>query len=73
MSWKVEVMIDDSGEWEGDPLRFGTKLEALGYARDLEFCWSAVRDKRVVKCEDPANAGCASRSLRAAATAGSDF
>jgi hypothetical protein len=55
MSWKIEVVVDDSGEWEGDPLRFETEHEALAYARDLEFRWSAVRDKRVVKSEDPVN------------------
>jgi hypothetical protein len=55
MSWKIEVVIDDSGEWESDPLRFESAREALAYARDLEFRWSAVRDKRVVKCEDPVN------------------
>lgn len=55
MSWKIEVMVDDSGEWEGDPWRFETEREALAYARDLEFRWSAVRDKRVVKSEDPVN------------------
>jgi hypothetical protein len=55
MSWKIEVVVDDSGEWEGDPLRFETVHEALAYARDLEFRWSAVRDKRVVKSEDPVN------------------
>jgi hypothetical protein len=55
MSWKIEVVVDDSGEWEGDPLRFETHREALAYARDLEFRWSAVRDKRVVKSEDPVN------------------
>jgi hypothetical protein len=55
MSWKVEVVVDDSGEWEGDPLRFETHREALAYARDLEFRWSAVRDKRVVKSEDAVN------------------
>lgn len=55
MSWRVEVIVDDSGEWEGDPLRFETKHEALAYARDLEFRWSAVRDKRIVKSEDPVN------------------
>ena len=43
MSWKVEVIVDDSGEWEADPLRFGTEQEALAYARNLEFRWSAVR------------------------------
>lgn len=55
MSWKIEVVVDDSGEWEGDPWRFETEREALAYARDLELCWSAVRDKRVVKSQDPVN------------------
>lgn len=55
MSWKIEVVVDDSGEWEGDPLRFESAREALAYARDLEFRWSAVRDKRVLKSEDPVN------------------
>jgi len=57
MSWKVEVIVDDSGEWEGDPLRFETKHEAVAYARDLEFRWSAVRDKRIMTSEDPINYG----------------
>jgi hypothetical protein len=55
MSWKVEVVVDDSGEWVGDPLRFKTEQEALAYARDLEFRCAAVRDKRMVKSEDPVN------------------
>jgi hypothetical protein len=54
-SWMVEVIVDDSGEWESDPFRFGTLDEALAYARDLEFRWSAVRDRRVVKSLDPVN------------------
>jgi hypothetical protein len=53
MSWKVEVVLDDSGEWESDPLRFKTQQEALAYARDLEFRCSAVRDKRIMKSDDP--------------------
>jgi hypothetical protein len=57
MSWKVEVVVDDSGEWVGDPLRFKTKQEALAYARDLEFRCSAVRDKRTVKSQDPSVGG----------------
>jgi hypothetical protein len=57
MSWKIEVVVDDSGEWESDPLRFETQREALAYARDLEFRWSAVRDKRIMKSEDPVNHG----------------
>jgi hypothetical protein len=55
MCWKVEVIVDDSGEWEGDPLRFDTEQEALAYARNLEFRWSAVREKRIVKSQDTAN------------------
>ena len=52
MSWKVEFVMDDSGEWIGDPLRFETEQEALAYARDLEFRCSAVRDKRLLRCEE---------------------
>jgi hypothetical protein len=52
MAWKVEFVMDDSGEWIGDPLRFETEQEALAYARDLEFRCSAVRDKRLLRCED---------------------
>jgi hypothetical protein len=55
MSWKVEVIMDDSGEWEGDPRRFATEQEALAYARDLEFRCSAIREKRIVRSEDPVN------------------
>jgi len=68
MSWKIEVKVDDSGEWEGDPLRFETQREALAYARDLEFRWSAVRDKRVVKTEDPVNHSWPQCGNRAGAT-----
>ena len=57
MSWKVEVIVDDTGEWEGDPLCFETEQEALAYARNLEFRWSAVREKRIVKSEGTANDG----------------
>jgi hypothetical protein len=56
MSWGVEVMIDDSGEWERDPVRFETKQEALTYARDLELRWAAVRDRRILEVAEPANA-----------------
>jgi len=57
MTWKVELIVDDSNEWEGDSQRFDTELEALAYARDLELRWSAVRDKRIVKSEDPVSNG----------------
>jgi hypothetical protein len=52
MSWKIEVAMDDSGEWVSDPLRFATKQGALIYARDLEFRCSAVRATRIVESED---------------------
>jgi hypothetical protein len=55
VSWKIEIVVDDSGEWESDPLRFETPDEALAYARDLEFRCAAVRDRRVVKSQDPVN------------------
>ena len=53
MSWKVEVVMDDSGEWECDSLRFDTQQEAVAYARDLELRCSAVREKRVMESRDP--------------------
>jgi hypothetical protein len=55
LSWKVEVVVDDSGEWESDPFRFETRGEALAYARDLDLRWAAVRDRRVVESADPVN------------------
>jgi hypothetical protein len=55
MSWKVEVFMDDSGEWECDSLRFATQQEAVAYARDLEFRCSALRDKHVMESRDPVN------------------
>jgi hypothetical protein len=64
MSWKVEVVMDDTGEWEGDTLRFVSEQEALAYARDLEFRCSAVRDKRIVRSEDTANHRWTPRGVR---------
>jgi hypothetical protein len=64
MSWKVEFVMDDSGEWVGDPLRFRTEQEALAYARDLEFRCSAVRDKRLLRCEDSINQNLSSTDAR---------
>jgi hypothetical protein len=64
MSWKVEVIMDDTGEWEGDTLRFVSEQEALAYARDLEFRCSAVREKRIRRSEDPANHRWTTRGVR---------
>lgn len=63
MSWGIELMVDDSGEWEGDPTRFETKQEALAYARDLELRWAAVRDKRIIECNTPADSRWTARGV----------
>ncbi|HEY6254257.1 MAG TPA: hypothetical protein VIY51_00520 [Xanthobacteraceae bacterium] len=55
MSWKIEVVMDDSGKWEDDARRFATEVEALVQARDLELRCAAVRAKRVVSSADPVN------------------
>lgn len=55
MAWKAEVRADDSGTWAGNGLVFETKLEALGYAKDLMSRWLAVRDYRMVETEDKVN------------------
>jgi hypothetical protein len=55
MSWKIEVLIDDSGEWEGDDRRFATEQEALTRAHELEWRCAAIREKRIVWSADPVN------------------
>jgi hypothetical protein len=65
MSWKVEVITEDSGEWESDPARFDTKLEALAYARDLELRCATIRDKRVTESDDPVSSRWIDHTLRA--------
>jgi hypothetical protein len=53
MSWKIEVQADDTGTWAGNALRFVTEAAAKMYAADLMMRWLAVREKRVVECDDP--------------------
>jgi hypothetical protein len=55
MSWKPEVIADNSGQWYGNALRFATKAEAETSAYDLAMRWTLVRDWRVVESEDPVN------------------
>jgi hypothetical protein len=55
MSWKPEVIADNSGKWYGNALRFATKAEAESSAYDLACSWTVVRDWRVVECDDPVN------------------
>ncbi len=53
MSWKPEVIADATGKWCGNALRFATREEALDNVRALEWSWLAVRQTRVVECDDP--------------------
>lgn len=53
MSFKAEVIADNSGKWVGNLLRFATAKEAEAYVRDLAWRWTSVKDTRVVECDDP--------------------
>jgi hypothetical protein len=55
MSWKPEVIADNTGKFFGNALRFATKEEAEANVRDLEMRWMLVTKTRVVECEDPVN------------------
>lgn len=55
MSWKPEVIADNSGKWIGNGLRFATEKEAQDNVRDLACRWFSVRKTRVVECEDAVN------------------
>ena len=56
MSFKPEVIADSSGNWSGNALRFATREEAEANVQDLMMMrWFAVRDTRVVECDDPVN------------------
>ena len=55
MSWKPEVIADNSGTWCGNSLRFATKEEAEANVRDLSMRWMLVRETRVVETTDPVN------------------
>lgn len=53
MSWKPEVIADDSGKWVGNAIRFETQSEAYDYVLGLQTRWSLVRKVRVVESDDP--------------------
>lgn len=53
MSWKAEVIADNSGQWVGNGLTFATYSEACCYAFDLASRWTAVRDTRIVEVDVP--------------------
>ena len=55
MSWKPEVIADNSGKWCGNGLAFATKDEAERWARDLSMRWTLVRDYRAVESDEEVN------------------
>lgn len=55
MSWKPEVIADNSGKWSGNAVRFATKAEAQAWAGDRMMRWTAVRSIRVIESDDPVN------------------
>ena len=55
MSFKPEVISDNSGNWCGNALIFATQDEAQAYVRDLSCRWMMVRDTRVVESSEPVN------------------
>jgi hypothetical protein len=55
MSFKPEVIADNSGQWSGNALRFATREEAEANVKDLERRWILVRETRVVESNDPVN------------------
>lgn len=55
MSWKPEVIADNSGKWCGNALRFATKEEAEAQVFDLSCRWTEVRETRAIECDDPVN------------------
>ena len=55
MSWKPEVIADNSGKWCGNGLRFATKEEAEANVFALSMRWILVRETRAVESDDPVN------------------
>ncbi len=52
MSYKPEVTTDDSGKWYSNALRFATREAAETYVRNLAMRWTAVRETRVIECDE---------------------
>jgi len=55
MSYKGEVVADNTGKFYSNALRFETAKEAASYVSDLESRWLSVTRTRVVQCDDPVN------------------
>ena len=55
MSYKPEVIADNSGKFFGNGLAFATDDEAVAYVKDLFSRWTSVREYRTVESDDPVN------------------
>jgi len=55
MSFKVEVIADNSGKWASNALRFRTRKAAEEYGNGLWGRWMAVKEYRVRQSRDPVN------------------
>jgi hypothetical protein len=55
LSWRPEVIADNSGKWTPNAMRFATEAEAKLWVDDLSMRWMAVRETRVVQSTDPVN------------------
>jgi hypothetical protein len=56
MSYKAEVIADNSNKWCPNGLAFATHEEARKYGDNLMWRWMAVREVRVVESDQPVNA-----------------
>ena len=54
-SYAPEVIVDSSGKWCGNALRFATREEAEANVDNLMMRWMLVRETRVVESTDPVN------------------
>ena len=52
-SWKPEVIVDSTGKWYTNALRFATCEEARANVENLAMRWLAVREWRASECDDP--------------------
>ena len=55
MSYRAEVIADNSGQWVSNGLRFATAAEAAAYVHDLAWRWTAVRETRVSESDETVN------------------
>jgi hypothetical protein len=55
ISWAPEVIVDSTGKWCRNSLRFATKYEAEMSARELSSRWFSVRSIRAAPAIEPVN------------------